>query len=361
MKINENEIVDSLLPLNGKFFHIPNLYEYARKLISTGKCVSIQEEIYLELKSYVLYYDNGPEIFISMVWTNPNYQGHGLATRLISQIIESANKNIVLEVHQDNPARHLYEKLKFITIEKKDDLLIMRHLKKIAIIQPYTFPYIGYFQLIEASNLIVFYDDVNYIKKGWINRNRILHNNEDLLFSVPILNASQNRLINETSPLIDRKWKDKFNKQLIHSYRKAPYFSDVIDKIISVFEIDYIDITDLAINSLLSVYDYLDLKINYKKSSVCSPGTKGMEKADRLIEITKAFSFEAYINPIGGVNLYDRKYFDSKGVNLYFARSEPIEYKQFDNEFVPWLSIIDILMFNDKKTVLEYFTKYTIE
>jgi GNAT superfamily N-acetyltransferase len=359
--INENEIVNSLSSANGKYFHISNLHEYASKLVTTGKCVSIREESNNELKSYALYYDNGPEVFISMVWTNPNYRGQGLATHLINKIIESSNKNVALEVHRENPSKRLYARLSFLVTEERGDHSIMRHLKKVSIMQPYTFPYIGYFHLIEASNLIVFYDDVNYIKRGWINRNRILHDDRDLLFTVPISNASQNRLINETTPLIDSKWKDTFHKKLTQSYRKAPYFSDVIDRIFSVFEIDYTDVTEMAINSILSVYDYLDLKINYTKSSVCSPETKGMEKADRLIEITKSLRFNAYANPAGGIELYDKKYFKSKSIELYFVKSKSIEYKQFGNQFVPWLSIIDILMFNDKRTVAEYFTHYIIE
>ena len=98
----------------------------------------------------------------------------------------------------------------------------------ISIMQPYIFPYIGYFHLIEASDKFVFYDDVNYIKRGWINRNRILLNNTDFLFTIPTLKASQNKLIYEIKPIIDEKWKRKFYSNLEFSYKKAPYYSDVI-------------------------------------------------------------------------------------------------------------------------------------
>ncbi|MBC2694524.1 MAG: WbqC family protein [Desulfobacteraceae bacterium] len=141
----------------------------------------------------------------------------------------------------------------------------------VAIMQPYLFPYIGYFHLIEASSIFVFYDDVYYIKSGWINRNRILNQDRDCLFTVPISKVSSNKLINETLPILDKKWKKKFYKKLIQNYKKAPFFSDVCEVITSVFEKKYTDITDLAIESILAVYMYLGIEFNYTKSSICSP------------------------------------------------------------------------------------------
>lgn len=232
--------------------------------------------------------------------------------------------------------------------------------KRIAIMQPYIFPYIGYFHLINASDLMVFYDDVNYIKRGWINRNRILINGKDHLFTVPVSNASQNRLINEISLSTDDGWKRKFTKTLAHGYRKAPFFSPTMTIVNSVLSAQYCSMSDLAINSIFCIYDYLGMELNYTKSSVCSPETKGMEKADRLIEIAKRQGYKRYVNAAGGINLYSKDYFKDKGVQLGFVKSAPIEYKQFANEFVPWLSIIDVMMFNDVKTIREFFTKFEV-
>lgn len=245
-------------------------------------------------------------------------------------------------------------------MKNSDDLLIMRRRKKIAIMQPYVYPYIGYFHLIEASDRFVFYDDVHYITRGWINRNRILLNGKDYLFTVPVSNASQNRLINETSVAIDDVWKDKFHKTLIHSYGKAPYFSQVVDVIMSVFSARYGSVSDLAIKSVLSVYEYLGMQINYTKSSECSPETKGMDKADRLIEISKRQGYKMCVNAAGGINLYSKDYFEAKGVELGFVKSDPIEYRQYTNDFVPWLSIIDVMMFNDVATIRALLAKYTV-
>ena len=100
-----------------------------------------------------------------------------------------------------------------------------------------------------------------------------------------------------------------------------------------------------SIKSITSVYQYLDKDIKWTKSSIASPETKGMEKADRLIQINKNLGYQSYINAIGGQELYIKEYFNSKGIKLNFVKSQKVEYRQFDNDFVPWLSIIDILMF----------------
>lgn len=231
---------------------------------------------------------------------------------------------------------------------------------KLSIMQPYVFPYIGFFHLIEATDKIVFYDDVNYIKRGWINRNRILLSNSDFLFTIPVEKASQNKLINEVRPSIDSNFTNKFFAQIETAYKKAPFYKDVVEILKAVFSEQYDDVSDLAIKSITSVYQYLDKEIKWTKSSIASPETKGMEKADRLIQINKNLGYQSYINAISGQELYRKEYFKNKGIKLNFVKSQKVEYKQFDNDFVPWLSIIDILMFNDKETVKEQFTAHNI-
>jgi WbqC-like protein family/Acetyltransferase (GNAT) family len=359
--ISEAEIVSTLAPLNGTSFDVPNLPEYASKITKLAKSVCFRDEDTNELQSYVFYYDNEPEVFITVVWTGPRFRGRGLARQLITKVIHSTYKNVSLEVRKDNPAMYVYERLKFVTTEDRGARLLMSYQQRLAIMQPYTFPYIGYFHLIEASSLIVFNDDVNYIKGGWINRNRILVQDKAYLFTVPIKHVSSERSINETWPSISRNWLDTFSKQLKHSYGKAPHFADLADRLIAVFAIEYSDVTDLAINSIVATYDYLGLPLNYTKASTCSPETRGMEKADRLIAMTRKLGFARYVNAPGGAALYSKDYFRAKGVELGFVKSNYIEYRQFKNEFVPWLSIIDVLMFNDRKTVADFFTAYTIE
>lgn len=233
---------------------------------------------------------------------------------------------------------------------------------RVAIMQPYLFPYIGYFHLIHASALFVFYDDVQFIKGGWINRNRILSQGGDLLFTVPLASASISRPINDTAPAADPRWKNKFYKRLKQSYAKAPFFAKVVDPVMGVFSKEYGSISDMAIESIVSVFAYLHAPFAYTRSSICSPETKGLEKSDRLIEITRSLGHRHYVNPTGtGKNLYSKPYFLERGVVLSFVESKSIEYSQFVNPFVPWLSIIDVLMFNGEKRTLELLSEYRLQ
>lgn len=231
---------------------------------------------------------------------------------------------------------------------------------KIAIMQPYIFPYIGYFQLIQAVDKMVFYDDVNYIKRGWINRNRILVNNEANLFTIPVLQASQNKLINEIELGIDNKWLRQFFATLEYNYKKAPYYKPILALIKTIFNQPHKTISDLAIASIIHISNHLELSTVFELSSLNYPYTKGMDKADRLIEITKINNAQTYVNPSGGKELYQKEYFLERGVNLLFIENTIKPYPQFNTDFVDGLSILDVLMFNDKKNVMNLINQYKI-
>ena len=230
----------------------------------------------------------------------------------------------------------------------------------VAIMQPYIFPYLGYFQLIHAADTFVFYDDVNFIKRGWINRNRILVNGENQLFTVPLKKASQNRLINEIELAIDAVWLKQFYKTIEHNYKKAPYFEQTYELIKSIFQEPHKNISELAIHSVITICDYLEMNKNFVISSEKYHETKGQEKSERLINITKACNGTEYINPKGGKELYDKTVFESAGLALKFLESKPVEYRQFKNKFVPSLSIIDVLMFNSPEEINVMLKQYEL-
>lgn len=217
---------------------------------------------------------------------------------------------------------------------------------KIAIMQPYIFPYIGYFQLIKAVDTFVFYDDVNFIKRGWINRNKILINGEESLISLPCIKASQNKEIKDIEiDLSDSQYK-KTLKSISFSYKNAPFYNDVFPIVENCLESNNKLISDLAIESVNVICNYLGIKTKFEISSQRYTHTKGLEKAERLIEIAKLEKAESYINPIGGQAIYTKQYFKSHNINLQFLKPVIKEYKQYNNLFVPNLSIIDVLMFN---------------
>lgn len=231
---------------------------------------------------------------------------------------------------------------------------------KIAIMQPYFFPYLGYFQLIQAVDFFVFYNDVNFIKKGWIHRNRILLNGKDFLFTIPCIDASQNRRICDTQVAFDEKEKKRLLNTITQSYRKAPFFDPVfslVERVVST-ESKYLDI--LAIASVEEVLKYLGVARTIVVSSTRYKN-QHLKRADRLIDICATEGFTEYVNALGGKEIYDKAYFESRGVSLAFLRPSLNAYRQFENDFVPGLSILDVIMFNAVDDVKRLLNQYSIE
>ncbi len=226
--------------------------------------------------------------------------------------------------------------------------------------QPYFFPYIGYFQMINAVDSFVFYNDVNYINRGWINRNKIFSNNKELLFTLPLKEASQNKLIKDIEIAALDKWRTKFLKTLHLSYFKAPFFEEVCSIIKPCLDSNDGNLSSVAMNSVIQVSNYLKLNTVFEVSSEKYADTKGLDKALRLIEICKRNNTTTYINAIGGSDLYDKSFFKQHEIELAFIKPNPISYNQFKNDFVPWLSIIDVLMFNSVEEVKIMLDNYEL-
>jgi hypothetical protein len=229
-----------------------------------------------------------------------------------------------------------------------------------AIMQPYIFPYLGYFQLIQSVDVFVFYDDVNFIKRGWVNRNKILIQNQEKLISFPCIKASQNKLINDVEVDLENKAYKKLLNSIYYAYKKAPYFEEVMPLITEVFKSDSKNIADLCIASIKMVRDYLSLSTELKRSSEEFTATQNLPAADRLIAISKKIGAEIYINSLGGKALYTKGYFAKNQLNLEFLQPKLPEYEQFSEPFIPSLSIIDVLMFNSKQDVLKMLSVYEL-
>jgi hypothetical protein len=234
---------------------------------------------------------------------------------------------------------------------------------KIAVMQPYIFPYIAYFQLINSVDIFVFYDDVNYIIQGWINRNKILVSGNENIFTIPVHQASSYKTIRETqiNSAIFIKWKLKFFQTLEQSYKKAPYFKSVYPIIESILINEVGSIADFASTSIVIFSKYIGLETKFQYSSKEYSDTKIFNREDRLVEIIIRNKGDKYINPIGGKELYTKDSFKKKGIQLNFIKAKPIIYKQFSNEFVPWLSIIDVLMFNNPEEIKMMLNQYELE
>lgn len=234
---------------------------------------------------------------------------------------------------------------------------------KVAIMQPYLFPYIGYFQLLAAADLFVVYDDVQYIKKGWINRNRILLHGTEHLVTLPCLNVSQNKLINEVAVDWSSKEVRKVRMTIETAYRKAPFFEQVYPLVQSVLEGGGpATIAEAATQSIQAVCAYLHIDTPVVTSSQRPYQNTHLSKEARLVDIVQREGGDQYLNAIGGEALYTKDFFARHGIALHFVKPLPIRYAQPvpDNEFVPWLSIIDVLMYNEKKEITAFLQAYEL-
>lgn len=233
---------------------------------------------------------------------------------------------------------------------------------KLAIMQPYIFPYIGYFQLMHAVNKFVYFDDVNFIKRGWINRNRILLNGRDFLFTIPLQEVSQFKYISQIKIRDDMyiSWKAKFYNMLKHAYKKAPFFDPVFDLIENVLEKLYDCIASLARQSVQDIITYIGLEKIIVPSSVCY-NNRELSGQERILDICKKEKATVYINPIGGLELYSKNVFETQGIKLQFLRSQKTSYKQGNHEHVPYLSMIDVLMFNSIGQIRKMLCDYELE
>lgn len=231
---------------------------------------------------------------------------------------------------------------------------------KVAIMQPYFFPYIGYFQLIDAVDKFIVYDDVNYINRGWINRNNILINGRAGLISVPLQGASQNKLIKDIAPVADEKWKNTLLKTIEHNYKKAPFFSVVFNMICQVLNSNSSSISELNYKSIIMICKYLGITTEFVKTSEKYQNSE-LKGLYRILDICKKEGATHYFNPIGGTELYDRELFRKNALSLSFLKSNLEPYEQFQHEFIPALSILDVLMFRDTAAIKKMLLNYNLE
>jgi len=214
---------------------------------------------------------------------------------------------------------------------------------KTGIMQPYFLPYIGYFQLIASVDVFILYDNIKYTKKGWINRNRFLLNGTDSMFSLPLrkdsdsLDIVQRELAADFDP-------NKLLNQFKGAYWKAPHFEQVFPLLERIACHQNVNLFGFIHHSIVQLCKFLEIKTQFKISSEVSidPALKGQ---DRVLALCKSVGTNKYINTIGGIELYKKDDFRVLGIELQFIKARQFEYSQFDQPFVPWLSILDLLMF----------------
>ena len=228
---------------------------------------------------------------------------------------------------------------------------------RLAIMQPYFLPYIGYWQLLAAVDRFVIYDRIKYTKKGWINRNRFLLNGRDEMFSLPLRKAE------DDLDVVDRVIAPEFEPckllaQWRGAYRRAPQFEPTIELLERVLGCPERNLFAFIHHSIRCVAGHLGIATPITVSSSLPQDATAPKGADKVLSICKAMGASHYLNPIGGTELYDRSCFAQEGIKLAFLQSRPFEYPQFGGPHVPWLSIVDVLMFNPVSEVRERLSSH---
>lgn len=219
----------------------------------------------------------------------------------------------------------------------------------VAVMQPYFMPYIGYYQLIAAADLFVVYDQIKYTKKGWINRNRMLVDGRDAVFTLPL------RHDDDAKDVADRQVAETFDpdkllRRMAAAYRRAPCFTETFAFLERVLGCPERNLFRFLFASLQEACRHLGITTELRPSSAVA-SDRSLTGQERVLDICRATGAAVYVNAIGGVSLYSREAFADRGVTLRFLRPAPFEYRQFGDDFVPWLSIIDVLMFNPPAVV----------
>ena len=215
---------------------------------------------------------------------------------------------------------------------------------RVAIMQPYFLPYIGYYQLIAEVDMFIVYDNIKYTKKGWINRNRMLLNGADAKFSLPLKKDSDTLKVVERELAADFN-RDKLLNQFKGAYASAPYFSKISQLLERIMRNEETNLFRFVYQSIVETCAYLGIETKIRSSSEIDADHE-LKAQDKVIALSRAVGADCYINAIGGTDLYDRDAFRAQGIELQFLRAKPFEYAQFGAPFVPWLSIVDVMMFN---------------
>ncbi|MDO9475561.1 MAG: WbqC family protein [Pseudohongiella sp.] len=226
--------------------------------------------------------------------------------------------------------------------------------------QPYFLPYLGYWQLMSCVDKFVIYDDIQFTKKGWIHRNRFLKDGRDQLFTLPLKNDSDyldvvERKISDIWP----KEREALRRRLVSAYKKAPHFYEVMDLANSILDEPCTSLFEFVYQSIVKVKLGLGIGTELLISSRISD-TRDLKGQNRVIEICKHLNSSVYVNPIGGIELYNKDEFRCVGISLKFHRIFNVSYPQFNNDFIPNLSILDVLMFNGFEETKSLLTKFEL-
>lgn len=230
---------------------------------------------------------------------------------------------------------------------------------KLGIMQPYLFPYLGYFDLINYSDRWIIFDTVQHIRHGWINRNRILKPGGDWQYiTVPLKKHGRETLIKDVEISANKDWKTRILAQLQHYKKKAPYFGETYQLVEDCLTVDERSISRLNAAILEKICQHLSIPFEFEYFSKMNLELEpAKEPGDWALRISDKLGAKEYVNPPGGATIFDSARFDEIGIKLTIRHMPALEYECRDYDYIPNLSIIDVLMWNSLDNVKEYFDK----
>lgn len=230
---------------------------------------------------------------------------------------------------------------------------------KLGIMQPYFFPYLGYFQLINAVDKFVVYDNIQYTKKGWFNRNRYLCEGRDKYFTVPL--AKDSDFLDVCCRKVAKNFnKEKLKNQIRTAYQKAPFFRETFELFCECVDYENDNLFEFIFFSIRRILSHLELDTEIIVSSAVNIEHSALKGEKKVLALCRELNAGYYINSIGGMELYDKKHFKEENIKLHFIKMDHIAYKQWENEFVAGLSILDVLMFNSVEETKEMLNRYIL-
>ena len=234
--------------------------------------------------------------------------------------------------------------------------------KAIALMQPYFFPYLGYYQLLNLVDEFIIYDDVQYIKGGWINRNRILQNGIPAMITIPVNKGNlSDQILDKQISLqnMDRTVR-KLLKRIDSCYKDAPFFDSVLPLIRKILGKQTTSLAEFLEYSIRETASFLETNTPIITSSTLRKDDDGLKGQDRVLHICSIRNAATYINAIGGRSIYQQETFSKRGITLQFLKPEISPYGQNSKSFVPNLSILDVMMYNDVSVITEMLKEFEI-
>lgn len=227
---------------------------------------------------------------------------------------------------------------------------------KLGIMQPYFFPYLGYFDLINCVDKWVVFDTAQYIRHGWVNRNRILHPKSGWQYIIVALKKhSRTTPIKEIEISDGMDWKSRILGQIMHYKKQAPFFEETIDFVEICLSNDETSLSRLNGSVLKKVCEKLNIQFDLNYFSEMDIELNPIESpGDWALRISEAIGANEYVNPPGGAHLFDAAKFEDKGIRLTIREFKNFEYSCRRKEFIPGLSIIDVFMWNSCSEIKDY-------